>query len=268
MSMICVASPKGGVGKTMLTANIAHGLQRAGHRVLAIDLDPQNALRLHFGVPLEDEGGFAADLLRGDDWRVALRRTASGVLLLPHGALDHSARLALAQRLEANAGPLDAVLREAASDPGQIVVVDTAPGASRALSVALPLADAIVVPLLADGGSVATLPEIESGRFFARGTMGGMLAARARIVVNGVDESSRLSCAVATSLLRHLGPRLLGLVARDEAVADALAHEALLADHAPGSRAALDIAEIVRALDAPLPVPMRPAAGLLSGAAR
>ena len=99
MSLICFASPKGGVGKTTLAANIADGLQRLGHRVLAIDLDAQNALRLHFGVPLSDRVGFMAGLRSGGDWRGQLRQTASGVRLLPHGATDLRGALDLGQVL-------------------------------------------------------------------------------------------------------------------------------------------------------------------------
>ncbi len=51
MPLICVCSPKGGVGKTTLAANLAWALARAGSKVLALDFDVQNALRLHFGVP-------------------------------------------------------------------------------------------------------------------------------------------------------------------------------------------------------------------------
>jgi cellulose synthase operon protein YhjQ len=249
MALICVCSPKGGVGKTMLAANIAHGLQRAGRRVLAVDLDPQNALRLHFGLPLAEEAGFAA----GQDWRTELRRTASGVTVLPFGSLDAAARLSLGRAIDADPERLAAPLRDLAADPGLTIVVDTAPGVSRTLFAVLPIADLILVPLLADGGSVATLPEIESGRFLGRGTMGAMFAAKLRVVLNQVDQGTRLSATVTAALVRHLGPRLLGLVARDEAVAEALACEALVADHAPKSRAACDLAEIVAALDAALP---------------
>ena len=52
MPLICVCSPKGGVGKTTLAANLAYSLARTGSKVLALDFDVQNALRLHFGVPL------------------------------------------------------------------------------------------------------------------------------------------------------------------------------------------------------------------------
>jgi cellulose biosynthesis protein BcsQ len=39
---------KGGVGKTTLTYHLAHMMQRMGHRVLAVDLDPQSNLTAAF----------------------------------------------------------------------------------------------------------------------------------------------------------------------------------------------------------------------------
>ena len=39
MPLICVCSPKGGVGKTTLAANLAWALARAGSKVLALDFD-------------------------------------------------------------------------------------------------------------------------------------------------------------------------------------------------------------------------------------
>ncbi|WP_224338509.1 ParA family protein [Haloprofundus halobius] len=53
MHSIAVTNQKGGVGKTTITAHLAVGLARRGHRVLAIDLDPQGYLTRHFG--LKDE---------------------------------------------------------------------------------------------------------------------------------------------------------------------------------------------------------------------
>lgn len=70
MPLICFASPKGGVGKTTLAANVASQLARAGKQVMALDLAPQNTLRLHFGVALRDNGGFTKRLLQHPDWRV------------------------------------------------------------------------------------------------------------------------------------------------------------------------------------------------------
>ena len=47
MVVIPVISSKGGVGKTTIAANLCTALAARGQQVLAIDLDPQNALRFH-----------------------------------------------------------------------------------------------------------------------------------------------------------------------------------------------------------------------------
>ena len=78
MTLICFASPKGGVGKSTLAANIANELARGGLHVIALDLDPQNTFRLHFGIPLEDGTGFTHLLAEHPDWRRCCTRYRSG----------------------------------------------------------------------------------------------------------------------------------------------------------------------------------------------
>lgn len=48
MISVALFNNKGGVGKTTLTYHLAHMLQRLGHRVLAVDLDPQSNLTAAF----------------------------------------------------------------------------------------------------------------------------------------------------------------------------------------------------------------------------
>ncbi|MGW4461147.1 ParA family protein [Micromonospora sp. NPDC004704] len=48
MISVAMFNNKGGVGKTTLTYHLAHMLQRLGHRVLAVDLDPQSNLTAAF----------------------------------------------------------------------------------------------------------------------------------------------------------------------------------------------------------------------------
>ncbi|MBL6454953.1 AAA family ATPase [Belnapia sp. T6] len=253
MPLICFASPKGGVGKTTLAANVADALRRSGQRVLALDLDPQNALRLHFGLPLQDNEGFAHELARRPDWRNAVRETPSGVILLPHGAVDIIGALDLATALEREPELLAAPLRAILADPDLMVVADMPPGASRALTLVAPHAAMIVAVLLADAGSAALVPEIESGRFLGAGSMTALFAGRLRVALNQLEPESRLSAAAAESVARRFGPRLLGAIRRDVAVAEALASQRLLLDLAPGSLAAQDLAALVRGIAAARP---------------
>ncbi|MDN3568516.1 cellulose synthase operon protein YhjQ/BcsQ [Paeniroseomonas aquatica] len=271
MPLICLASPKGGVGKTTLAANVADALRRRGRRVLSIDFDPQNTLRLHYGVALADGGGFVAGLPMRRDWRQLARPTAAGVALLPHGAIDLRGALGLAAALDRDPELLAAPMREILADPGLLVVADTAPGASQALSLLAPMAAMVVCVLLADATSAALLPEIDSGRFLGTGTLGALLDSRVRVVLNQVDPYSRLSRSAAETVARYLGPRLLGAVCRDEAVAEALASQRMLLDLAPHSRAAEDLREVAGSIEAalpPLPEAVPAAAGPLAWAAR
>lgn len=253
MPLICFASPKGGVGKTTLAANIADALRRNGRRVLTLDFDPQNTLRLHYGVPLGDGGGFIAELPKRPDWRNLARQTASGVILLPHGAIDIRGALGLSAALERDPDLLAAPMRAILADPGLLVVADTPPGPSHALNLLAPMAAMVVCVLLADATSAALVPEIETGRFLGQGTMAALFAGRLRVVLNQVDPTSRLSRASAETVARHLGPRLLGAVCRDETVAEALAAQRMVLDIAPHSRAAEDMREIARGIEAALP---------------
>src|SRR3712207_7890170 len=48
------ANQKGGVAKTTTTLNLAVAFQEMGHRVLAVDLDPQGNLTMSQGMNPED----------------------------------------------------------------------------------------------------------------------------------------------------------------------------------------------------------------------
>ncbi|MFC7473307.1 cellulose biosynthesis protein BcsQ [Dankookia sp. GCM10030260] len=261
MPLICIASPKGGVGKTTLAANLADALRRQGRRVLAMDLDPQNALRLHFGVGLADRAGFLANLPHGIVWRDAVRQTPAGVALLPHGTVGMADALAMVAALDRAPELLVEPLREMLADPALIVVVDLPPGPSRVLELLAPLASMVLVVLLADANGAALMPEIDSGRFLGLGAAYGPQTDRLRLVLNQVDYGSRLSRAVAEAMARHLGPRLLGALAREDAVGEALAAQRLLLDSAPSCRTALDLRELGRTVADALPQPLEPVAG-------
>ncbi|PZW40063.1 cellulose synthase operon protein YhjQ [Humitalea rosea] len=261
MPLIAFTSPKGGVGKTTLTAQIAAMLARRGHAVLALDLDPQNALRLHLGRPMREDAGFMVELTRRPAWRQAMQPTASGVQLLAHGAADQRRALELGVALLDHPELLVAPVRDMLADPQQVVLVDTPPGASAALSALAPLADLLVVVLLADAASASLVPQVAGGRQLGRGTLAARMAERSVVVLNQVDLDSPLSRTVMDMSVAALGERLIGAVCRDERVAEALGDKRLLADEAPGfGGAAEDLVLLTDAIAAMarLPPPGRP----------
>ena len=252
LPLIFFGSPKGGVGKTTVTANVAAALAQLGFAVTVIDLDPQNALRLHFGVPLQDTAGFAWSLAHpaAPPWQAFLRPTPWAIDLLPFGDTDMAGALAVAEALGRYPERLTRILQELLADPRRMVVIDSPPGPSHAMSAALPFVDMLVCVLLADAVSAALIPSIDSGRAFGPGTQFGQEGGRVRYVLNQFDPASRLSRATAEAVRPHLGPRLLGEMRRDEFVAEAAASQCPLPFFAPMSGSANDIAQITQGIAA------------------
>jgi cellulose synthase operon protein YhjQ len=235
MPLILFSSPKGGVGKTTLAAHVAAILARRGYRVLALDLDPQNALRLHLGLSIREEGGYLNLIDRGSDWRKSVIETPAGVRALPFGVVDPRRVLELSAALLDKPDLLAGPVREMLAEPGLVVIIDGPPGPSAALSAVTMLADLVVVVLLADAASASLIPQIVSGRIYGRGTLVGRITERTVVAMNQVELDSHLSSAVLDSAVQAFGPRLLGAVCRDDALAEALANQRLLTDEAGGA---------------------------------
>ncbi len=236
MPLIAFTSPKGGVGKTTLAAHVAAILHRRGHPVLAIDIDPQNVLRLHLGLGMQEEAGFISGLSpRNPAWRNAVVKTPAGVDLLPYGTVDPRKAMEMNARLFVEPELLAAPMRDILSDPGLTVILDTPPGPCAALEAVMPLVDQICLVLLADAGSAALLPSVTTGRVFGRGTLASRSGERLGVVMNQVDFDDPLSAAVMDCTIHALGSRMLGAVCRDATLAKALAGKRMLTDTAEGA---------------------------------
>jgi cellulose synthase operon protein YhjQ len=248
MPLIAFASPKGGVGKTTLAANSAHEFARLGYRVVALDLDAQNALGMHFGADPYERAGFITSLKDHGDpkraWQAHLQETPSGIALLAHGHATFAQTFAINADLIGRPELLIAPLRDILQDPQVVIIADTPPGPGVASSVIAAIVDYMVVVLLSDAASIVQLPKID-GRGMYRGASGTPFPLeRIGFVVNQIDMRSRLSRAAAEAAERHLGARLLGRVYRDEHVPEALARQSSVADYAPASKAAQDMTAI------------------------
>ncbi len=155
--VVATGNFKGGSTKTTTSMTLAQGLSLRGHRVLAVDLDPQGSLTTLFGVLPDtevDENETLAMLAYGDQSSVeyAIRPTYwDGLDLIPASPALFGAEFALpAQQARdpkfAFWNVLNAAL-QTARQTYDVIILDTPPALSYLTINALMAADGLIVPL-------------------------------------------------------------------------------------------------------------------------
>lgn len=239
MEITAFISGKGGVGKTTLTANVAIALAQRGKRVLAIDLDPQNALGVHLGLDADDFSGHSRDGL-GES---AFFQSPFGVTFIPFGLLRDQDLQEFEADLLAHPHWLHQgiiALREQSFDH---VLIDTPPGPGVFLQQALLAAQRAFVVVLADAASFATVPGIlalvrEYTREHAQ--FNGV-----NVLLNQVSHRGRLGHQVRSALMATYGHIMLPVaVHRDPMVTESLAYERPVLQYDPSCEASLEIHHI------------------------
>jgi cellulose synthase operon protein YhjQ len=211
--VIAIVSPKGGVGKTTICAALAGVLNRKG-RVIAIDLDPQNALQYHLGVGTHAASPAEAGLA-GRNWRSLLQDGAAGACVLPYGTIPEEERRALEHRLRQDSHWLAGQLARMNLHAEDVVILDTPGGRTPYLEQALAVADQVAVVLTPDAGSFMALEHI-APLFEQRSDCG--------FIVNQFDGSRTFCQDMLEVLKRRLGSKLIGVVSLDHAIGETLAY--------------------------------------------
>jgi cellulose synthase operon protein YhjQ len=214
----------GGVGKTSLVAGVGRGLAGRGERVLLTDTNSFGILPFYFGA----------------------REVKPGVLRTFSGWTNDPPIRVLtleAGRYEADPDLLRREMTRGARDVSR-VVIDIGNGSAGMLRQAMRLSPTMVVPLIPDLASVATLPALETLFRNHDGLNGKPL--QAWYVLSQFDASSELHHDVREVLREQLGERLLPFaVRRSAAVSEALAEGMTVIDYAPNSPAAEDMLGLV-----------------------
>ena len=158
---IAVANFKGGVSKTTSTMILAQGLSLRGHRVLAIDIDPQGSLTtLHGVLPEADvtEDMTISPMCHGltDDITPSIRSTYwDGIDLVAAAPFLFSAEFSLPsmQMRDQTARFWEVLNRgiESVRELYDVILIDTPPSLSYVTINGLWAADGIVVPIPPSG---------------------------------------------------------------------------------------------------------------------
>ncbi len=240
MNVLAIVSAKGGVGKTTLAANLGAAMS-SDRRVVCMDLDPQNALRLHLGVAMDELDGASRCTLENRPWDTALFQTPGSPEVLPYGTVNEGDRDAFEVFLAEHPDWLERGLSSLHLKSNDVLVLDTPPGPSLYLQQALRVANYVLVVVHADAASYATVPAMEG--LIQRYCIDRPGYKGSAYVLNNVNTDKALSRDIVEIMRSMLGDRLAPMVIhQDEAVRESLASDQLLADYDPHCEATFDVA--------------------------
>ncbi|MFB6076749.1 MAG: P-loop NTPase, partial [Candidatus Nanohaloarchaea archaeon] len=218
---IAMVSGKGGVGKTVTTANLAIALQEIGETVATVDCDTGAAdLALHLGLPVPGEDALQAALADDDAVVDAIRLHDTGLMVLPAA---HTMHEEVIDRTE-----LERVLDRLHGT----VLIDAPPGLDRNVHTIMDVADEIIIvtnpeiPAVSDAVAVAEAVRMEHDS-------GGDASA----VVTKADE---LAAEVTeTQIESALDVPVIGTVPYDYSLKEAINAQEPVLYHTPHARSAI-----------------------------
>ncbi len=147
MHIVVVSHPKGGVAKTTSVTSLAGALVERGHRVLAVDLDPQGSLTLALGHIPQEVQASVVDVLQ---YRLPLQEAILSTEVPGLDVVAATPQLRHAQRdlkSQDSYTLLRSFFRPWASQASyDYVLVDTPPGQDLLTLNALIMADQVLIP--------------------------------------------------------------------------------------------------------------------------
>ncbi len=146
--IIALCNQKGGVGKTTSTINLGAALAECGRKVLLVDFDPQGALSVGLGVPIQELDVTIYNLLveRGHNVHDVVQHTATENLDILPANIDLSAAEVQLVGEVAREMVLSRVLRPLVDDY-DVILIDCQPSLGLLTVNALTASHGVIIPL-------------------------------------------------------------------------------------------------------------------------
>jgi cellulose synthase operon protein YhjQ len=203
-------------------------------------MDPQNALRLHLGADPADAGGLVHQTLQQHSWYYAEYDSAYGVSFVPYGKVSEFERITFESFLTQTPDWLKENIADLGNEPGGYTIIDTPPGPSVYVQQALAIANLVLVVMIPDAGSYATLTAIEGLLSYYCSNRSDFYGSY--YVLNQFDADHPLNRDIRTVMQTVLGERLAPYaIHRDESLSEALAFQEPAAQYSPHCQAVDDI---------------------------
>lgn len=232
-----ILSGKGGVGKTMITANLGVGLADLGVKTLVVDADvAMGNLEIYLG--LEKIPITLHELLAGErEFKRAIYQASKGVNVLPSGSSLHGF-------LRSDPNLLKGIISKLA-DEYEIILIDNPAGLSKYNLAPMQIVDEVLLIVTSDIPSVAAALKMK--------TVAGLLGVRVGgIIVNREGKEKSIGGA---EIARKLGSKVLATIPEDKNVQKALGLKKPVLAYKPRSKAS----KVLKALALELKKPVEEA---------
>ena len=157
MKKLAVFNKKGGVGKSTISVQLAHGLAKKGSKVLLFDLDSQNNCSLYLGVKDTPKTFFdAIDERYPEPIENCIYEVRDNLFLLPNSKYD------IIEKEIFQFPRVDYYLRDMLEGVNNYdyIIVDCPPTLSVINNAVLYYVDNIVVPVLLESGSIQAINDL------------------------------------------------------------------------------------------------------------
>jgi chromosome partitioning protein len=241
--VVAFANQKGGVAKTTTALNLGVAFQELGHRVLAVDMDPQGNLTMSLGLNPDSVRPSMFDVLvNGVSIEEALHHRELDVVV---SSIDlAAAEIALSSQIGRERALSKALLQ--VGDRYDYIMIDTPPSLGLLTINALTASDAVIVPVQCEYLSLRGLAQLERTLELVRENLNPLVHIAG--IVPTMYDSRTVHGREAVEVLRNsFGDLVFGIAIRKTIkFAEAPVKGESVLKYAPESQAALAYRQLAR----------------------